>query len=221
MVCCLTTVENEPGRSTAINNSRNPSTPQTPIPVERVSNGNNLLSPETTEAGRKRYRMKWMPEVNIFIMRTYYIITKMETDLTAYREQLHQKFIEKYPTMNVTAQRILDQRRNIIRNNLIPEIILEQIKSEIRNELQTETATTQEQDKITPYYERIKHDQETPQTPRNMTTEYTVHSMINEGFFEKVKNAYQKTLLEYGGTDSTKRRSIPKHKRSIKLFNII
>lgn len=39
----------------------------------------NALRPPTTKAGKHRIRMKWSPEVNEFIMRTYYTITHNET----------------------------------------------------------------------------------------------------------------------------------------------
>jgi hypothetical protein len=69
--------------------------------------------------------MKWTDEIHIFITYTYYVITKLEIDFTAYRNQLHRKFIEKYPETNVIAQPISDQCRGIVHNHLLPPAILE------------------------------------------------------------------------------------------------
>ncbi|CAK1579245.1 unnamed protein product [Parnassius mnemosyne] len=77
--------------------------------------------------------MKWTSEVNTFIMRTYYYITKLETDLTTYRTLLHQKFTEQYPGINVSEQRLSDQRRVIVRNKLLSNEILSRLQEEVRN----------------------------------------------------------------------------------------
>ncbi|CAH1101752.1 unnamed protein product [Psylliodes chrysocephalus] len=65
----------------------------------------------TTVAGQPRQRMKWTTEMNEYIMRCYYNITKNEADIGAYRLLLHQAFLQKYPERQVTEQRIADQRR--------------------------------------------------------------------------------------------------------------
>ncbi|KAL4711592.1 hypothetical protein ACJJTC_003609 [Scirpophaga incertulas] len=49
-----------------------------------VALGVNAFLPATTKAGYTRVRMKWGKEVNIFIIRTYFYITKLETDMTTY-----------------------------------------------------------------------------------------------------------------------------------------
>jgi hypothetical protein len=85
-----------------------------------ASQWSDLLLPQTTQPGRQRRRMKWIDEINIFIMRAYYRITKLETDFTAYRDQLYIELMEKYPKTNVTAQQISDQHRVIVCNNLLP-----------------------------------------------------------------------------------------------------
>ncbi|CAH1109132.1 unnamed protein product [Psylliodes chrysocephalus] len=83
-----------------------------------------------TKVGKPRKRMKWTNEINSFIMRSYYEITKLENDLTVYRYALHRAFTEKYPDLqHLTEQRIADQRRTIIKNTLIPLPALQQVGS--------------------------------------------------------------------------------------------
>lgn len=49
----------------------------------------NMLRPPTTKLGKARIRMKWTPEVNMFIMRSYFRITNLETNMKKYRDNLH------------------------------------------------------------------------------------------------------------------------------------
>lgn len=84
--------------------------------------------------------MKWDEETNIFIMRTYYYITKLETDSTMYCRKLYDNFVQKYPHLKVSSQRISDQRRVIIRNKLLSENVLENIKREVALLLKSENS---------------------------------------------------------------------------------
>ncbi|CAH2107788.1 unnamed protein product [Euphydryas editha] len=125
--------------------SYTPSTPSSPLsnsnlptPTLDVAREANAFLPTSTKAGKPRVRMKWSKEVNLFIMRTYYYITKLETDLTTYRKQLHELFSQNYPKINVTEQRIADQRRAIVKNNLLKQETLNIIKEEIKLQLETE-----------------------------------------------------------------------------------
>ncbi|KAL0809154.1 hypothetical protein ABMA28_011389 [Loxostege sticticalis] len=94
--------------------------------------------PATTKAGKPRVRMTWDKEVNLFIMRTYYYITKLETDRTMYCKRLFEKFKSQYPNSNVSEQRIADQRRAIIRNKLLSDEVINNLKKEIADRLNDE-----------------------------------------------------------------------------------
>lgn len=51
-------------------------------------------------------------------MLSYYKITHLKSNMTAYRQTLPQKFIEKYPELqNISEQKISDQQRTIGKNN--------------------------------------------------------------------------------------------------------
>ncbi|KAJ0173906.1 hypothetical protein K1T71_010052 [Dendrolimus kikuchii] len=80
-------------------------------------------------------RKKWTQEMNKFILRTYFLLTALETDTKNYLESLHIKFTEKYPNMQVSRQRVGDQRRAIIRNKLLPQNTIDQIFNEVKQEL--------------------------------------------------------------------------------------
>ncbi|CAG4980406.1 unnamed protein product [Colias eurytheme] len=82
-------------------------------------------------------RKRWSKEMNEFILRTYLLLTNMESDTNAYLPPLHTKFLEKYPYMEVSRQRIGDQRRAIIQKNLLPKTTIDRIYKEVRIELQT------------------------------------------------------------------------------------
>ncbi|CAH1098904.1 unnamed protein product [Psylliodes chrysocephalus] len=110
-----------------------------PQPAFDVSAATQVNLPLTTKAGVPRKRMKWTSELNSFIMRSYFKITKMETDLTTYRYALHRAFVEKYPELqHLTEQRIADQRRAILTKNLLAAPVVQQIRAEVLLELQGE-----------------------------------------------------------------------------------
>ncbi|CAK1582520.1 unnamed protein product [Parnassius mnemosyne] len=107
-----------------------------PTSTLNAARGVSTFLPASTKAGKARVRMRWSKEVNIFIMRTYFHITKLETDMTTYRQQLHERFTRQYPEISVTEQRISDQRRTIVRNKLLPQEVIDQLKEEVRAQLQ-------------------------------------------------------------------------------------
>ncbi|XP_064292512.1 uncharacterized protein LOC135310067 [Plodia interpunctella] len=108
-------------------------------PALDVARGENSLLPVSTKTGKPRVRMSWSSEVNIFIMRTYYYITKLETDMTIYRKKLHEHFLARYPDINVSEQRISDQRRAIIKNKYLSESFLNELKKEVQTKLEIES----------------------------------------------------------------------------------
>jgi hypothetical protein len=71
---------------------------------------------------------------NEFILRCYYRVTDLETNLTGYRH-LHALFIERYPEWSdLTEQRTADQCRVIKRNKLVPDLIANNVKEEVERE---------------------------------------------------------------------------------------
>lgn len=86
----------------------------------------------TTQAGAPRRRIQWTNDMNEFIVRLYYRLTKCETQITGYRQNLREAFAHQYPTLtHVTEQNIADRRAAIFRRNLIPESRRNEIKDEV------------------------------------------------------------------------------------------
>lgn len=101
-------------------------------PAESVSQS---PQPETTRAGLPRRRIQWSLEMNEFTIRTYFRITRCDTNATGWRQELHQSFVRQYPSLTVTEQNLADRRSAIIRRNLIPITDIERIKAEVQQEL--------------------------------------------------------------------------------------
>jgi hypothetical protein len=78
---------------------------------------------------------KWTMEMNIFIIREYFRITKLQDVVSTYRLDLFKAFQSKYPQFPVTIQNLADQRRAIMKKNYIPSAILEKIKNDVKLEL--------------------------------------------------------------------------------------
>jgi hypothetical protein len=58
----------------------------------RGSTQQQETQPVQTKTGKPRQRIQWSKEMNTFIMRQYYIITKLETIKIGYRQELHDRF---------------------------------------------------------------------------------------------------------------------------------
>ncbi|CAK1582479.1 unnamed protein product [Parnassius mnemosyne] len=95
----------------------------------------NLDSKPAPTTSASSTRRRWTPEMNKFILRTYLQLTALDTDRKTYLEPLHIKFIEKYPNMQVSRQRIGDQRTAIINNKLLPQKTIEEIRNDVKEEL--------------------------------------------------------------------------------------
>jgi hypothetical protein len=113
----------------------------------------------TTKTGKPRQRIQWSKEMNTFIMRQYYIITKLETIRIGYRQELHDKFTRQYPEMDVSEQRIADQQRPIVTKNLLTKPWLEEIRAQVAETLKETTVKENDRDSD----ENINTDEETTQ----------------------------------------------------------
>jgi hypothetical protein len=109
----------------SINSLSNKNAPNVVASASLQSNG----------ATEVRKRKKWTMEMNIFIIREYFRITKLQDVVSTYRLDLFKAFQSKYPQFPVTIQNLADQRRAITKKNYIPSAILEKIKNDVKLEL--------------------------------------------------------------------------------------
>jgi hypothetical protein len=186
-------------------------------PVETVSQA--MLG--TTKTGKPHQRIQLSKEMNTFVMRQYYIITELETTKIGYRQELHDGFTRQYPEMDVSKQRIADQRRTIVTKNLLTKPWLEEIRAQVAETLKETTVKENDQDSE----ENINTDKETTQPfskngekeKQNLESRQTVENPE----LDKIKMEFHKALKEFEGTDPAIRLQIPKQKCSRKLATII
>ncbi|XP_064076354.1 uncharacterized protein LOC135194637 [Vanessa tameamea] len=217
-------------------------------PTEDVSQGAASSQPATTKAGKPRVRMKWDKEVNLFIMRTYLYITKLETDKVMYPKRLFDKFKTQYPDWNVSQQRIADQRRVIIRNKLISENEIAHLKSEIAEQLRREADLNNQTDTSlhSPHLQSQPliqtHNIVTSPTTYNITqsdasTQTNLTSLVHDTEvqytqsttlenpqqenIEELKNLLETALTKFQGTDPKTRPKLPRLKESKLLHDLI
>ena len=69
-------------------------------PFETVSQDTR----RTIKTGKPHQRMQWSEEMNTFLMRQYYIITKLETIKIGYIRELHDGFTRQYLEMEISEQ---------------------------------------------------------------------------------------------------------------------
>jgi hypothetical protein len=110
-------------------------------PAETVSQA--MLG--TTKTGKPRQRIQWSEEINTFIMRQYYIITKLETIKIGYRRELHDRFTRQYWEMEISEHRIPDQRRAIVTKGLLSKPWLEEVRAQVAETFKEANLTTEEE----------------------------------------------------------------------------
>jgi hypothetical protein len=186
-------------------------------PVQTVSQA--MLG--TTKTGKPHQRIQWSKEMNTFVMRQYYIITKLETIKIGYRQELHDKFTRQYPEMDISEQRIADQRRAIVTKNLLTKPWLEEIRAQVAEPLKETTVKENDQDSE----ENINTDEETakPLSENEQKEEQSLETRQTEENpeLDKIKIEFHKALKEFEGTDPAIRLQTPKQKCSRKLATII
>ncbi|XP_055380732.1 uncharacterized protein LOC129611562 [Condylostylus longicornis] len=91
----------------------------------------------------------WRNSMNEFILKTYYQITRCESDLTSYRQRLREEFMRKYPELtHINEQNLADRRAAIIRNNLVPEATRNRIYAEVQQDIIANERNTNMQDVV-------------------------------------------------------------------------
>jgi hypothetical protein len=84
---------------------------------------------QSNGAREVRKRKKGTMEMNIFILRKYFRISKLQDVVSIYRLDLFKAFQSKYPQFPVTIQNVADQRKALMKKNYIPSAILEKMKN--------------------------------------------------------------------------------------------
>jgi hypothetical protein len=66
--------------------------------------------------------------------------TKIETELTAYRQNMYTQFVELHPEIaeRLSEQNVADRRRAILTQWMLTEIEINEIKNQVKQELQQE-----------------------------------------------------------------------------------
>lgn len=191
--------------------------------IEQRTPAERSVSPAmlgTTMAGKPRQRMKWTTEINEYIMRCYYNITKNETDVGAYRLLLHQAFLQKYPERQVTEQRIADQRRAIVQRNLVSEARLAQIRQEVARELhlyEVEDPELQPEHEVEDLVPQLE-----PMLPDMVLEPPVALHFEGEPEDQTVRNLlleFRSAMIEFEGTNPLIRPSITRQNSSKKLAN--
>ncbi|VEN60233.1 unnamed protein product, partial [Callosobruchus maculatus] len=155
-------------------------------------------SPQPTTSSRQKQRTTWTRNMNEFVVRCYYRLTRLETSGEVYYKELHKKVTQEFPELRKkTVQNILDQKRSIFRNNRLDANTINRIRDEVAIELGLKEDTgeeTEEQQIIVERTEETKYESEfltqhlkyhelqplnKPRLPKLITNDNTEH-LVNE-----------------------------------------
>ncbi|KAJ8935724.1 hypothetical protein NQ318_010574 [Aromia moschata] len=77
-------------------------------------------------------RLKRTVEMNIELMRTFYIINHCSDEpLPGWRHSLHAEFLRRNPTFNISEQNIVDRKNVIVRKRYLTDLQLQEVKREV------------------------------------------------------------------------------------------
>jgi hypothetical protein len=221
----------------SINSLSNKNAPNVVASASLQSNG----------ATEVRKRKKWTMEMNIFIIREYFRITKLQDVVSTYRLDLFKAFQSKYPQFPVTIQNLADQRRAIMKKNYIPSAILEKIKNDVKLELSINYSDNNEvsnnlvENSVEPQslqslpnhndsfcYQNNSTPNNTIQNDiNNLDLSYNDIHVINQNFYyhqnfkEQIENEFNRTLNEFEHIEPFNRPLLPKQQSSKKFFAMI
>jgi hypothetical protein len=65
-----------------------------------------------------------------------------ETNYVAWRQKVYKKFLEKFPNIKISEQRIADQKRAMENRNLLAKDIRDRIKAEVEKMPKEDTTAT-------------------------------------------------------------------------------
>jgi hypothetical protein len=189
----------------------------------------------------------WTMEMNIFIIREYFRITKLQDVVSTYRLDLFKAFQSKYPQFPVTIQNLADQRRAIMKKNYIPSAILEKIKNDVKLELSINYSDNNEvsnnlvENSVEPQslqslpnhndsfcYQSNSTPNNTIQNDiNNLDLSYNDIHVINQNFYyhqnfkEQIEDEFNRTLNEFEHIEPFNRPLLPKQQSSKKFFAMI
>jgi hypothetical protein len=218
----------------SINSLSNKNAPNVVASASLQSNG----------ATEVRKRKKWTMEMNIFIIREYFRITKLQDVVSTYRLDLFKAFQSKYPQFPVTIQNLADQRRAIMKKNYIPSAILEKIKNDVKLELSINYSDNNEvsnnlvENSVEPQSLPNHSDSfccQNNSTPNNtiqndinnLDLSYNDIHVINQNFYyhqnfkEQIEDEFNRTLNEFEHIEPFNRPLLPKQQSSKKFFAMI
>jgi hypothetical protein len=160
-------------------------------------------------------RFKWSKDLNIDIMRCYYIATNNEENITGYRYKMYEEWLKLHPELSsFTEGNIADRKNLIIRKNYLTPTELAKIKQSVSSIINQNDEQTSSEDTII-YY----HDNDINQTIDN--NEQTTKENANQINDLELFIAFQRSFSEYIGSDPLKRPMIPKLNYNKRNYNVI
>ncbi|XP_045535833.1 uncharacterized protein LOC123721337 [Papilio machaon] len=209
-----TASEEEPAPSTP---PRRPVRGRGRPPSARLGPAGRIPHPAPATGGVVR-RMRWTSELNESVMRAYYQATEVETNLTAYRGRMLSLFQVLQPNTAVTAQRLSDQVRVILRSRRLDDSVLDRLRTEIRSSLRdTESAPTAPLN-----VDCVDSRPPTPIAPLNVGASDTIAENVSSQDNEHMRRTLEEAIKEFKDVPTLSRSRLPRlpiHRGSLAIVN--
>lgn len=135
-------------RSTTPSASRIDNSDHTPQHLVVVPDESVAATPQLQPASqgpKNKQRITWTQEMNEYVIRCYFEVTKLESTREPHGAALHRKVLDRFPELqHLTVQHMLRQRRSIVNKQRVAPDRLNQIKEEVAKEMQNIGSKTQE-----------------------------------------------------------------------------
>jgi hypothetical protein len=179
--------------------------------------GSGLGNPSgsLTATGTQRQRMKWTRDLNLSLMRAYFISTKVEEECEGYRQRLHAEWRDIYPDSTLDEQRVCSQLNSIIRRKVFSTAELDVLKREVRQELAAQNPQQEEEE------EQSDSGPDEPAEADGTEEAQADTQQSNADTVQKLKNAYETVKLCYQGMPLGIRPRIPKVQCNTKVYEMV
>lgn len=197
----------------------------TAAPVRNAAGGRRQ---SLTLTGTQRHRIMWTREMNIFVIRAYYLCTALETDMSG-RPQILERFDVAYPAFAGRLNRnAMNARiRAIFRNNMLSEAEIDEIKLDVRRELNRRNSRASDVSRRSSarlsasFMSESRESDVLVEAADNEDPEAPEEPPLDQQLLRDLVFHMDEAVAQYRDTDPLSRPKVPKLQYSFKLTSAI
>lgn len=174
-----------------------------------------------TLAGGRRQRIMWTREMNMYVIRCYYVCTRMETDMSG-RSGMLEMFNERFPRFarQLDLNKLYTRQRAIMSHNMLTAAEVEYIKLEVQREIGEEGTRSSDTSRRSSVGLDAPITSESRDSPAPTAPGPTA-DMQRQQLRDELALHMGTAVTQFRGTDPMSRHRIPKLRYSYRLTSAV